>query len=99
MHLANPTRIKPSRSSGSSGRKAHASASWNIQHQHANLDGLNNSYHQERSNNPIDEDAETNLDPDPTLSEDMVQRFVSYFAKNRVHHDQETDCLHWLASP
>lgn len=28
MHLASPTRIKPSRSSGSSGRKAHARPSW-----------------------------------------------------------------------
>lgn len=62
-----------------------------------NHDELNKSYHQERSNNPIDNDAESNLDPDTTLSEDMVQRFVPYFAKNRIHHDQETDRLHRLA--
>lgn len=30
------------------------------------------SHHQERRNNPINKDTESNLDPDTTLSEDVV---------------------------
>lgn len=30
------------------------------------------SYHQERSNNPVNKDTERNLNPDPPLPEDVV---------------------------
>lgn len=39
---------------------------------HHHDESLKASYHQERSNNPVNEDTEPNLDPDPPLSEDMM---------------------------
>lgn len=50
------------------------------------------SYHQERRNNPIHEYTEPNLDPDFPLSEDMMQRFKSNLAEDRVHHHKQSNC-------
>ncbi len=49
------------------------------------------TYHNERSNNPVHHYGETYLDPDLAVLEDKMQCFVFDFAKNRIHHNQESD--------
>lgn len=44
-------------------------------------------YHEERCNNPVDEDAKGDLFPDTAIGEDMVQSLEADFAENRIHHD------------
>jgi hypothetical protein len=78
MHLANPTRIRPSLSSGSSGRNAHARPSLITieisapgvakQERHS----LFRTYHQEGSNDPVEHNAEPHLNPDLAGLEDAV---------------------------
>lgn len=91
MHRAIPTKINPSLNPFSSGKKAHASANypqlvpigWIPE---ASLTFIN-TYHKKRGHNPIDNKAEPNLDPQRFLSKSPMQRFVSYLAQNRIHHD------------
>jgi hypothetical protein len=49
------------------------------------------AYHKEWSNNPVDNDAKGNLDPNLTSSKSMMQSFVPNFAKNRIHHNQKAN--------
>lgn len=46
-------------------------------------------YHQERSNNPIDDNAEGQLDPDLAMSKYPVQGLKLDFAQYGIHHDQK----------
>ena len=51
------------------------------------------SDHDKRRNNPIDDYAERDLDPQSLCLERTVQCLEANLAKYRVHHDQETNCL------
>lgn len=56
------------------------------------IDGLGvTTYHEKRSDKPIDDNAEPNLNPNSSFTENVVQGFVFDFAKNWVHHDEESD--------
>lgn len=78
IHRARPTRIRPTRSSGLSGRNAHAKPSWSVL---AIIgDRWIATYHQEGCNNPVDDYAEEDLLPDVALGEDLMKTFVSDFA-------------------
>lgn len=48
-------------------------------------------YHKERSNNPIDNYTESNLDPNLTRPENMMQTLISNLAEDGVHHNKKTD--------
>lgn len=50
------------------------------------------TYHEERSNNPVENDTKDNLFPQRSLSENRVERLVPNVTKNGVHHDQQTNC-------
>jgi len=51
------------------------------------------NYHKERSNNPVDQHAEKDLDPDRSFPKDAVESFVLDFAKNGIHHHKQADSL------
>ncbi len=75
IHLASPTRIRPSRSPGSSGKKAHASASCNLSVQSFGDFARNGQiYHEEGGDEPVQKDAKCNLYPDFSGPENVVER-------------------------
>jgi hypothetical protein len=45
-------------------------------------------HHEEWSNNPIDEDAKADLLPHLPVGEELVERFISHFAEDGIHHDE-----------
>ena len=49
------------------------------------------TYHEERSNEPIYGDAETNLNPNSSFSKNVMKCFVFDFAEDGVHHDKKAD--------
>jgi hypothetical protein len=51
------------------------------------------TYHEEGRDDPVDENAERNLDPDLPILKYLVQRFVSHFTENGIHHDQQSNCF------
>lgn len=89
IHRANPTKIRPVRSPGSSGKKAQASPSCSISTRKSQK-GHKISYHKEGRHDPIHDDAETQLYPDLAVGEDKVQSLVLYLAQNWIHHNQKT---------
>jgi hypothetical protein len=46
------------------------------------------THHKEGSENPVDEDAKTDLLPHLPVRKELVQRFISHFAEDRIHHDE-----------
>lgn len=48
-------------------------------------------YHEERSDNPVEEDAKEDLDPDFTFAEDVVEGFELDFAEDGVHHHEQAN--------
>lgn len=86
MHRANPTKIRPVRSPGSSGKKAQASPSFRVSTRRSE-NGHRMSYHKQGRHNPVYKDAETQLYPYLTVGKDEVQSFVLDLAQNRIHHD------------
>ena len=82
MHLPSPTSINPMRSSLLSGKKAHARASchaismWSPE----NWSVETCTYHEEGSENPIDEQAEADLLPHAPVGENFMQGLVAHFA-------------------
>ena len=50
-------------------------------------------HHEEWSNDPVDEDAKADLLPHLPMRKELVQRFVSYFAKDGIHHDEQANSL------
>jgi hypothetical protein len=49
------------------------------------------AYHEKRSDDPVHEDAESNLHPNGAFLEDTVQRLVFDLAKDWIHHDEKTN--------
>ena len=45
------------------------------------------TYHQKRRDDPIQKDAERDLNPDISVAKDTVKRFILHFAEYRVHHN------------
>lgn len=103
MQRPSPTRMRPLRRLGSSGRNAHASASLTpfAFRQSSYLvillvccwRGARGTYHEERRNEPIQDKTKGCLFPQLGLSEYNVESLVADVAKDGVHHDQEADCL------
>jgi hypothetical protein len=50
-------------------------------------------HHEEWSNDPVDDEAEADLLPHLPMRKELVQRFISYFAKNGIHHDEQANSL------
>ena len=50
-------------------------------------------HHEEGSKDPVDEKAEADLLPHLPVRKELVQRFVSYFAKDGIHHDEQANSL------
>jgi len=48
-------------------------------------------YHKKRSNDPIEHNAEANLNPELARPERAMQRFVLHLAENGIHHDKKTN--------
>lgn len=90
MHRARPTRIKPSRKPGLSGRKAHARASYTELVYRGEF-YRRGAYHNKGRNNPIRNNAETNLHPHLTLLEDEMEGLVPDLAQDRVHHHKQSN--------
>ena len=90
IHLARPTRIKPSRRPDLSGRKAQASPSYDRLAVVSRKDGSNvnrrSSYHDKWCNDPIDDDAEADLNPNLAVLHNSVKSFISNFTQDRIHH-------------
>lgn len=49
------------------------------------------AYHQKRCNDPIQEDAERNLNPDISVAKHTIKHFKLHFAEYRVHHNQQSN--------
>ena len=49
------------------------------------------TYHDQGSDNPVDHNAESDLHPNFSLTEDAVKSFVSDFTQDRVHHNEQSD--------
>lgn len=56
------------------------------------------TYHQEGSNDPVQEYAKGDLNPDFSCLKDPMQSLVLYFAENGVHHNQQSDRYNQSAS-
>jgi hypothetical protein len=82
--------MRPMRSSGLSGRKAHARPSYACQNVVCGKEWCV-AYHQKGCDDPVDKYAEENLLPDMALGEDLVETLVSNFAEDGIHHDEQTD--------
>lgn len=54
-------------------------------------------YHDERRDDPVQDDAEEDLDPDFAFAEDVVEGFELDFAEDGVHHDEQANGLEGLA--
>lgn len=50
--------------------------------------GGGGEYHDERGDDPVQDDAEEDLDPDFAFAEDVVEGFELDFAEDGVHHDE-----------
>ena len=48
-------------------------------------------YHKERSDDPVEKDAEEDLDPNFTFAKDVVEGFELDFAKDGVHHHEQAN--------
>lgn len=49
------------------------------------------TYHEQRRHNPIQNNAEADLDPYLAMCKNKVQCLIFYLAQNRIHHDQEAN--------
>jgi len=49
-------------------------------------------HHEERSNDPIHNEAEADLNPNFPGAEYVVEGFILDLAQDRIHHDQEAKC-------
>jgi hypothetical protein len=49
--------------------------------------GARNAYHDKRSDDPIDNDTEQDLNPDAPTIKHTIQRLKLDFAKDRIHHN------------
>jgi hypothetical protein len=45
-------------------------------------------HHEEWSNDPVDEDAKADLFPHLPVGKELVERFISHFAEDGIHHDE-----------
>lgn len=45
-------------------------------------------YHEEWSNDPVDEDAKADLLPHIPVGKEFVEPFISHFAEDRIHHNK-----------
>jgi len=55
--------------------------------------------HEKWSHEPIHHNAEANLNPNGSFTEDKMERFIFDFAKNRVHHHKESNGCTRSAGP
>lgn len=94
MHLPRPTRMRPARRPGSSGKKAHDKPSWYNQVSAMIFDKREkegNAHHEKRRHDPVHDDTEQYLFPHISTRQNLVKRFISYFAENGIHHDEQAD--------
>jgi hypothetical protein len=55
--------------------------------------------HEKWSDEPIYHNTEANLNPDGSLAEDEMESFIFDFAKDRIHHDKESNSCTRSAGP
>jgi uncharacterized protein (DUF427 family) len=55
-----------------------------------------NAYHEQRSDDPVHDNAESYLYPDFSLSKDAVQGLELDFAQDWIHHHKQPDGYFWL---
>lgn len=55
-------------------------------------EGGKTMYHEERCDDPVEDDAEEDLHPEGLLPQNPVQRFVPHITQDGIHHDQQPDC-------
>lgn len=55
------------------------------------------AYHEQRSDDPVQDDAEEDLDPNFAFAENVVEGFELDFAEDGVHHYEQADGFWELA--
>jgi hypothetical protein len=50
------------------------------------------AYHEQGRYDPVDHDAERDLDPESSLAKRVMQCFVADLAEDGIHHNQQPDC-------
>lgn len=49
------------------------------------------TYHEERRDDPVHEQTEAQLLPDPSMGEDLMQGLVPHLTQDGIHHDEQSD--------